>query len=457
MLRFFKVNDPYLLLVVFLILLAVRSAGFFMELPLLEPQFKWLLLGERLAEGFQMYSQTYDYTGPLAAYTYKLLDLVAGRSWFMHQVIATLLVMIQAGILNVILLRNGAYNENNYFPAFFYVLASSAIPDAFALSPQLMSLTFILLSLNNIFRRIDNVVTDELFLYAGLYLGVAVLFYLPAVVYFIVLLSSLLLFSSPASRRLFLFFYGLLIPLVVAFCYFYWFEAHWAFIDSFLLRGIFNAKSFQVAPMEILKFSSLTILLLLLTVIPVLASGKYANFQTKMQQVMILTVGGGILAILVGVELGPSQLIFFIPALSFFLSHYILLLKKPFYQLTIPYLLVILLVAFPWLPFQRTALELDKKDTTPDQSLLYFGNEISTFQSYRIASPFIDEKLSRQWLHKVDYYQPAARIYDNLMASDPDVIIDEQGIVGKLFFRYPNLESRYEKRGDRYVKKAPNN
>ncbi len=452
MLRFFKVNDPYLLVVIFLMLIAVRTAGIFLELPMLETQFKWLLLGERLGEGFRMYSETYDYTGPLAAYTYKLVDLITGRSWLAHQILSTILVMIQASILNIILLRNGAFKENNYFPAFFYMLAASAIPDAYAFSPQLMSLTFILLSLNNIFRRIDNEVQDELFLYAGLYLGIAMLFYLPAVVYFVVMLSSLLLFSSPATRRLMLFFYGLIVPLIIAFCYFYWHDAHWAFIDSYLIRGIFNTRSFNVGMIQLLVSASFLLFLSFLTILSVLSKGKYANFQTKIQQVMILTIGGGILAMLVSVELGPSQLILFVPALSFFLSHYVLLLRKRFYQFTLPYLMVVGLLLFPYLSFHQTNLELTKPPALTEEKLLYFGTDLTQYGPYRMASPFLDEKLSARWLKKLDYYQPAARIQDNLMASDPDVIIDDQGVVSKLFFRFPQLEARYERRESNYYR-----
>ena len=431
--------------------------GIVFDLPMQELQFKWLLLGERLGEGFRMYSETYDYTGPLAAYTYKLLDTIAGRSWLMHQIIATLVVMIQAGILNVILLRNGAFNENNYFPALFYVLAASAIPDSYALSPQLLSLTFILLSINNIFRRIDNEVTDELFLYAGLYLGVAVLFYLPAIVYFIVLLASLLLFSSPASRRLFLFFYGLLIPIIVAFCYFYWFDAHWAFLDSYLGRGILNIRSYSMGLIDLLIISSFFLTLLLITIFVVLGTGKFANFQSKIQQVMLLTIGGGLLAVLAGVELGPSQLIMFVPALSFFLSHYVLILRKPLYQITVPYLLVIVLLIYPYLDFPGIAHKPEKESELSEQSLMYLGDDLANYKTYKIASPFLDKELKKYWIEKLDYYQPAARIFDIIRQSDPDVIIDEEGILSKMFFRYPDLEASYEKSGDKYTRVKTNN
>ena len=452
MLRFFKVNDPYLLVVVFLLLIAVRTVGIFVDLPMLEPQFKWLLLGERLGEGFRMYSETFDYTGPLAAYAYKLVDVILGRSWLGHQALATVIVMIQAGFLNIILLRNGAFNENNYFPAFFYILVASAIPDGYSLSPQLMSLTFILLSLNNIFRRIDNEVQDELFLYAGLYLGIAILFYLPAVVYFVVLLSSLLLFSSPAARGLMLFFYGLIVPIMIAFCYFYWYGAHWAFIDSYLLRGILDTRSYNMGMVGLLISASLMLFLFVLSVLSVLSKGRYANFQTKIQQVMILTIGGGILAMLVSVELGPSQLILFVPALSFFLSHYVLLLRRPFFQWTIPYLVVAGLIFFPYMSFHKTSLQLPEPTGSTQEKLLYFGRDITRYQPYRMGSPFLDQKLSAEWLKKLDYYQPAARIQDNLLASDPDVIIDDLGVVSKLFFRFPQLEARYERRGSNYYK-----
>lgn len=441
-----------MLVVIFLLLLAVRSVGLFMDFPMAEIQLKWLLLGERLGDGFRMYSETYDYTGPLAAYTYKLLDVMAGRSWMAHQVLATIVVMIQAGILNVILLRNGAFKENNYFPAFFYVLAASAIPDAYSLSPELMSLTFILLSLNNIFRRIDNEVQDELFLYAGLYLGIAILFYLPAVVYFVVLLSSLLLFASPAGRRLLLFFYGLVLPVLIAFCYFYWHGAHWAFLDSYLMRGILAARSFNIGIVPLLISASFFLFLFLLTVVSVLSKGKFANFQTKIQQVMILTIGGGVLAMLVSVELGPSQLILFLPALSFFVSHYVLLLKKPFYRLTVPYLLVIGLLIYPYLPMHHMDFELSGNEKPHQAKLLYLGTGLHPYASYRIASPFLDQKLSEGWLKKLDYYQPSAGIFDNLIASDPEIIQDEWGVIDKVFFRFPEFELRYEKRGSNYVK-----
>lgn len=455
MLRLFKVNDPYLLVIVFIILILTRTVGIIYGLPLLEVEMKWLLLGERLANGFRMYSEAYDYTGPFAAYFYKTLDIVAGRSRIFHQVIASLIVMTQAGILNVILLRNSAFTENNYFPALFYVLCASALGDSYVLSPQLMSLTFILLSLNNIFRRIDNEVKDILFLYAGLYLGIAALFYFPAVLYFFILLVSLLLFSSPALRRLLLFFYGLIIPILLSYSYFYWFDAHWAFIDSYIFRGIFDELSFSIGRDSFFTAALPFLLLLVVILVIVYGVGRYANYQSKIQRVMTLTIFAGIVAVLVDVEFATHQLILFVPAISFFLAHYVLLLTRPLYKLVIPYLLVIGILLFPYYYYgtqegKLPEITIESETKKSEKSLMYFGEGLGIYKEYEFASPFLDQRLSGFWLEKLDYYQPAEQVFDVVNRSAPDIIIDKVGAVDKLFLRFPLFESKYRKDGEIY-------
>ena len=108
---------------------------------------KWLLLGEWLNQGFKMYAETFDYTGPIAAFVYKYLYFIFGRSNFIHYGFSSLVIIFQAGIFNQLLLKNKAYDENNYLPAFLYVILMLAVPDFMTLSPQLMSLTFVLMSL----------------------------------------------------------------------------------------------------------------------------------------------------------------------------------------------------------------------------------------------------------------------------------------------------------------------
>ncbi len=61
MIRFFRVNDPYRLVVVLLILVLVRVTYGIIGMPLSYPELKHLLLGQWLGEGFSMYSETFDW------------------------------------------------------------------------------------------------------------------------------------------------------------------------------------------------------------------------------------------------------------------------------------------------------------------------------------------------------------------------------------------------------------
>jgi len=448
--RLFKSNDPYLLLVVLAILVLVRLAGGIYGFPLTDFELKWLLLGERLSQGFLMYGETFDYTGPLSAYTYKALAWLGGRSRILPQVLASVIIVVQAGQLNLLLLRNNAFNENNYFPALFYVLLACSLPDGAILSPALMSLTFILIALNNVFRRIDNIVRDEIFLSAGLYLGVATLFYLPSLVFFLFFLIALLLFSSPAPRRVALYMYGLILPFLIALGYFHWADAHWPFIDSFF-RGILDESTYKVETYFLLLTGSLFFFFLIVAGPAVLIRGRFTNYQSKIFRVMLLLIPAALLVFLVDVEKGVHQLIFLVPTLSFLLTHYVLLLKKRIWKTVIPYLIVVFMILFPYLIYSQYPSELDNRLVKrPENSLMYLGNELTPYLQSTIASPFIDPTLSQQWLERLGYYQSAERIYDIMNRSNPDRIEDEWDFMDEVFFRFPLLESKYLGQGDSY-------
>ena len=195
-----------------------------------------MLVGERLSEGFSMYTDIYDDMGPLSALVYGSLDWVFGRSHGAYLTLGLLLVFVQAAIFNQFLLANKAYRENTYVPAFIYGVVMCYNFDFFLLSPQLMSLTFILLSLNNIFKRIDNKTRDELFLNTGIYLGIGVLFYFPTWILFFAFLIILILFSNALPRRLFLMSIGFTLVIGLAFVYYYLTDA----LEDFIIQFVFS-------------------------------------------------------------------------------------------------------------------------------------------------------------------------------------------------------------------------
>ncbi len=80
MISFFRLNDPYRIIGIFILLLLIRLPALLGFVPLLQPELGWMLLGESLAEGRILYEGVWDNTGPFSAAVYWFMNLLFGRS-----------------------------------------------------------------------------------------------------------------------------------------------------------------------------------------------------------------------------------------------------------------------------------------------------------------------------------------------------------------------------------------
>jgi hypothetical protein len=447
--RFFRINDPYRLLAAFALLLIGRILYAFLGLGITLPEYSWLLIGERLGDGFVMYRDIYDHTGPMSTLTYRVLDYFFGRSVGTHRVLSFLLICFNASIFSLQLVRSKAFVENNYLPGLFYVLVSLSIPEAGSLSPMLMSSTFILLALTHVIRRVDNEASDELFLYAGLYLGIAVLFYLPAITFFFILLLSLIIFSSAIPRRVLLYIYGLTVPFILAIANFYWYDAFDYFIEQYFIGGLSLSRRWIVSWSEFFFISAVLIFWLAYSLIQVLSKGRYGNYETKIFQIMLLVSVAAVFSVLLDVSLLPAHLYLFIPTLVFLLTHLTLLIKKRFFRYTIPFLIVVSLVLNPYIV--ETYVDFSGYQLTPEKIsginkakiMVLADNPERYYVGQYFCGPFLNSELARERMKYLDYYEPAYQIYSSIERDMPKVIIDDWQLMPAIFDRFPILADRY--------------
>ncbi|MEM0939014.1 MAG: hypothetical protein AAF600_06310 [Bacteroidota bacterium] len=446
MLRFFRINDPYRLVFIFLILITVRLAQQYLIQDTSYYELKWILLGEWLGKGYMMYSQTFDYTGPLAAMTYKFINMIFGRTQLVFWIISSLLIILQASIFNSLLLKNKVYAENSYLPAFFYTILIISIPDFMTLSPQLMSLTFILLTLRNVFRRIDNQVTDELFLSSGIFIGLAAMIYLPACVFFLVFLFSLVLFTTAIARRLLLYFFGFLLIFSLFLVYYYLFGIHGLFVERFIIDGLFASTVRFVSLKDLLFISAPLAFVFLIAVFKTVKSARLTNFQQKVQQVIWILLLGGIATFFLSNEKSGLELLFTVPVVAYFLTHYFILLKKQISVFIIPGAVIFSLLFYSGYTYQNLpkSLIIEEPDLIGGK-VLVLGEKLELYAKLEMITPCFNEYISGKALKGINYYEEAIILYDILQRSDPDIIIDELKVMPKLIFRFPYLEETYSK------------
>jgi len=155
LLNYFKTNDPYRLIALFLILLLIRLPFMIVNPEMIGAELKWLLIGERLSEGGTLYIDVWDDIAPISAGFYWIMDLVFGRAVVAGLIISYLLVCYQSYIFNNLLIRNNIYPQSTYLPAFFYGMFMSSSFDMFYLSPPVIGMTFLIPALSNIFSHIQ--------------------------------------------------------------------------------------------------------------------------------------------------------------------------------------------------------------------------------------------------------------------------------------------------------------
>lgn len=464
MLSFFRINDPYRLLFVFLVLLVFRLPYIVGGLPLTLPELEWMIVGEAMANGKMMYGEIWDDLGPLSALAYQIVHWAFGKSQLAYQLLSLTLVFFQAAIFNRLLLINKAYNENTYVPALVYVICMSANFEFLTLSPVLMSTTFMLLAINNIFKRIDNFTLDELFLNTGLYLGIAALFYFPSVLFLVSTMLSLRLFTSAIPRRLMLLAFGFVQIIGLALLYYYWFDAAKEFYFQFFRFPFVAIRDHFLGWTSLVTTGAVLIVFFMLSLMKLYSKIYYVNYQVKFQSAMMLILLSSWISLFLVRNLSASNLILLIPPGAFFISHLLLLTGRKLKAEMILYSFIFLIFGYQFVVGKnlkqiRQIVDFSKlyvpEETSSnkiyDKKLLVLGDDISFYKENMLATPYLNWQLSRLHFDQLNYYDVLTDIFNNFNGDPPEVIIDLEDRLPALFEKMPTIGLKYKKSGDTYI------
>ncbi len=456
MISFFRINDPYRLVFILVILTLLRLPVFLGDMPLMIPEIGWMVAGEKLAAGSLLYVDLWDDLAPFSALVYWIIHELFGRSVFPYHIISFILVFFQAFLFNSVLANTKTFNETTFFPALIYVLLISLFMDFNTLSPVLMSITFLLFALNNIFHHVDNKSWVGNLLNTGLYISVASLFYMPCLLFIFPIILSYGLFTGTALRRYFLFLYGVLLPYLLVGMYFYWYDALDDFYTNFLYANIFNPGRKFIALSDFLAIATLPTLYLIFSFFKLFEATRYTSIQIRYQQIIFfMLVTGAVSWIFVNKKL-PYQLIIFVPFAAFFLSHYFLLMQRKIFAESLFFVLLAYIfitslgsVYQVIVPSYINYESLMVKDApynvlVKDKKILVLGDNLQYYKNASLATPYLNWNLAKFHFDDPFYYDNLTSIFANFYKDLPEVIIDENGAFKKVIGSIPSLEIKYE-------------
>lgn len=462
MIRYFRINDPYRLVGLFILLLILYIPLFIFDTQTTIPELKNLLLGEKQNEGYDMYHDVVGNSAPLAAWTHEVLDSLFGRSVFVRHLLTFLIMFLQAAYVGILFINKKVFSENTYIPSFLFALLFFFSYDTLALSNELLGSGFLLLALTSIFQEIEfRNERDESIFNVGLCVSLASLFAFAFIVYLPCAILILVLFTRISVRKFLLLIFGFLLPHLLAISIAYLNNStnqlwHYFYVSNFS----FERTSFVTAG-TLFTLSAIPLFYLLVSLVILNREARFSKYQSQILQSILLWLAFSIIFVLYTKDLRPQSLIVFIPGMSYlFTQMFLLIRRKKFIQLNswvlfLGIVSVAYLAKFGKIPsVDYSKLLVTTQAAEPrGKRILVLENRLDLYQDNFLATPFLDWKLSREIFHNPDYYENVTQVYRAFKNDPPDLVFDRENLLGDFFRRMPEIKSEYVREGDLYVRR----
>lgn len=463
LLRFFRINDPYRLLGILVVLILISLPLFIDPVEVTLDELKMFVLGEALNQGKSLYAEVLTNTPPLAAWMSGWVDAIFGRSQKASHVLSLIMVFFQLSFFSIILIKSRAYNENTYLPGLIFGVLAFFSFDVISLSNELLASTMLLFALNNLFKEIEfRIQRDEIVLNLGVYVGLASLFVFSYSLYLPGVIIILVIFTRLSIRKMFLVIFGFMLPHGFLILIYYMKGSYPSLIENFYLANLNWHDEYSMNASSLLVLCTIPILFLFLSFIMLNREARLTKYQSQLSQIMFLWVLLAVAEVAISPSLKPHQLITCIPPLSYFISHYILLIRRRRLAEFTIWLLTISLVATMYLTrynkitivnYNNLFARKSAYNQITEKRVLMLGTDWGLFEKNKMASGFFEWKLSRAIFTELDYFENVVLIDKAFNEDAPDVIVDEENKMKDVFKRIPGLQARYRQEGNLYFRK----
>jgi hypothetical protein len=459
MLSFFRVNAPYQILSFVVVLMILQVPLYISSPDLLIPELQWMLVGEKMSQGFMLYRDVWDNVSPLSAAVYWGMDELFGRSPQAHRTVANFLILFQAIYFNYISSERQLFTERNYVPGILYILFLNVSFDCSTLSPALMGSTFILLAFGTLIRQMQREgVTDEVF-EMGFYLSMGTLFYLPMGLFELWAIASMLLYTGATFRQHILTFFGYVFPIALV-LFFFFFRDALDELSQNLLTSAFQTRRYSFNDfVGVLGILGGVFLVAGLGFFQTLSYPRFINYQTRIYQIMMLWTITSVISIGLMPFIAPMQFCIFIPPLVMFSVNFFMLMRRRWVAEIFFLAFFTLLFFFRYqLTFLDNAFTINEyphlenlkihpsllPESIRQQKILVIGKDEGEYKDNFPATAYLNWELARYDFDNLDSYESVISIFDNFQADPPTYVIDKEKLLPVLFKRLPELGKRYQ-------------
>ena len=467
LLRFFRINDPYRLLAVLAVLLMLALPLWLSHPGLLLKELHQYITGEAISRGQTLYTQWFDSVPPLAGWLAALLETCFGRNAFGWNAVGFLLVFLQAAVFGWTLIVHRAYNENTYLPSLIYAVLCVSSFDLLRFSPELVGSLLLLMALNQLFNEIEfREQREDVVIRAGFLLGLATLVVFSYWVFFLFAWIALLIYAGLTIRKSVLLVTGFLLPhLLLVVGYFLIDQTYWLWHN-------FYAPNFQVGTGWSIDVRSLAViggipfLYFIIALFMLQREAHFTRYQSQLLQVMFLWLVAAGIQVSISGPRTPTTFIVFVPAVTYFISHYLLLVRRRWIANVMLVIMVVgvaisaqvVMRGYSGRDAYARMLVRDPGENVKGQKVMILAeSNAGLWKSNQQAGFFFDWSLSEPIWQQPQVLEHALLIERSFSESPPDLIFDPQGYFEKIATVLPGIYRSYSRTGDFWQRKPEAN
>lgn len=464
MIRYFRINDPYRLAGLLLLLLILYLPLFIYGHDLTVPELRDLLLGQKQNEGYRMYVGVVDNSAPLAAWTHELLDTIFGGSLLARHILAFLIIFLQSAYIGFLFIAKKVFSENTYIPSFLFSLLFFFSYDTLSLSNELLGSGFLLLALNHLFQEIEfRNQRDENLFNLGLCISLASLFAFSFTLYLFAAIVILALFTRSTLRKFLLLVFGFLLPHLLAIALAYLRGSTAELWHYFYLANFSSGHEPFVSTRALVTLSAVPLAYFVISLVMLNREARFSKYQSQIMQAVLLWLGFSFLFVLLTPGLRPQSLIVFIPGLSFLFTHFFLLIRRRKFVTLNSWILFLGIIGVAYLSrfgkiksVDYSKMRVNTQAEIQGKRILVLEDSIDLYAGNFLATPYLNWKLSQDTFRHPEYYDNVTRVYHAFRNDPPDIVFDRENLLGNFFDRMPDIKVLYQRVGNRYVRKISN-
>jgi hypothetical protein len=457
LLSYFRINDPYRLLALLVMMILAWLPLIIDTPPLTEPELSGMVLGEKVSEGFALYHEIIDVTPPLASWFYGACDLLAGRNQTVHHIIGLFILFFQGVFLGVLLINKKTFPENTYVPTFIFSALTLVSFDMLILSAELAAFGFLLLALSALLSEIEfRANRDEAILNLGLFTGIASLFNFSYAIYLPGFILILIFFTRNTIRKYLLMVIGFLLPHMLLISGFFISDQAAALWQRFYLPAFHFPSNTYMSASSMLVLGSIPIVYWLVSIVMLNRKAHLTKYQSQVMQAMWLWFFIALIQLYFTPEFHAQSILPILPPLSFFFTHFFLLIRRRKFANMNAWILLLGMGVMLYAARYNLVDAVDYTRLTVPASTSAFSNkrilnlsaDQHVYANNMAAPPFLNNALTQEIFAEPNYYENIVLI-NRLMEKDPpDVILDPDNRMENIFKRLPALQSRYRRSAD---------